>query len=59
MINSFRLPSWPRNLMVEIIIKVIYSKLKEQPNEKAHKTAVIANIHCLLKIIHYLLVNDK
>lgn len=36
-----------------------YSKLKEQPNEKAHKTAVIANIHCLLKIIHYLLVNDK
>lgn len=36
-----------------------YSKLKEQPNEKAHKIAVIANIHCLLKIIHYLLVNDK
>lgn len=34
-----------------------YSKLKEQPNEKA--PAVIANIHCLLKIIHYLLVNDK
>ncbi|MCU5745757.1 IS110 family transposase [Staphylococcus sp. SQ8-PEA] len=36
-----------------------YYKLKKQPNEKSHKTAVVACINRLLKTIHYLIVNHK
>lgn len=34
-----------------------YYKLRKQPNEKAHKTAVIACMNRLLKTIHYLVSN--
>ncbi|WP_407816908.1 IS110 family transposase [Staphylococcus aureus] len=36
-----------------------YYKLRKQPHEKAHKTAVIACINRLLKTIHYLVMNQK
>lgn len=36
-----------------------YYKLRKQPNEKSHKTAVIACINRLLKTIHYLIMNQK
>ncbi|WP_095092554.1 IS110 family RNA-guided transposase [Staphylococcus simiae] len=36
-----------------------YYKLRKQPNEKSHKTAVIACINRLLKTIHYLVMNQK
>lgn len=36
-----------------------YYKLRKQPNEKSHKTAVIACINRLLKTIHYLITNHK
>ncbi|EJD81093.1 IS110 family transposase, partial [Staphylococcus capitis] len=34
-------------------------KLRKQPNEKPHKTAIIACINRLLKTIHYLVMNHK
>nr|WP_157738318.1 IS110 family transposase [Staphylococcus simiae] len=36
-----------------------YYKLRKQPNEKSHKTAVVACINRLLKTIHYLVMNQK
>ncbi|MBM0828925.1 IS110 family transposase [Staphylococcus epidermidis] len=36
-----------------------YYKLRKQPNEKSHKTAIIACINRLLKTIHYLVMNHK
>ncbi|EID38612.1 transposase, partial [Staphylococcus epidermidis] len=36
-----------------------YYKLRKQPNEKPHKTAIIACINRLLKTIHYLVMNHK
>lgn len=36
-----------------------YYKLRKQPNEKSHKTAIIACINRLLKTIHYLIMNQK
>ncbi len=36
-----------------------YYKLRKQPHEKAHKTAVIACINRLLKTIYYLVMNQK
>ncbi|WP_210130321.1 MULTISPECIES: IS110 family transposase [Staphylococcus] len=36
-----------------------YYKLRKQPNEKPHKTAVIACINRLLKTIHFLVTNQK
>ncbi|RIO86461.1 IS110 family transposase [Staphylococcus haemolyticus] len=36
-----------------------YYKLRKQPNEKSHKTAVIACINRLLKTIHFLVTNQK
>ena len=36
-----------------------YYKLKEQPHEKAHKTAVVACINRLLKTIYYLIMNHR
>ena len=36
-----------------------YYKLRKQPNEKPHKTAVVACINRLLKTIHYLVMNQK
>lgn len=36
-----------------------YYKLRKQPNEKPHKTAVIACMNKLLKTIHYLVMNHK
>ena len=36
-----------------------YYKLKKQPNEKSHKTAVVACMNRLLKTIHYLVTNNK
>ena len=38
---------------------VDYYKLRKQPNEKPHKTAVIACINRLLKTIHFLVTNQK
>ncbi|MBF2039634.1 IS110 family transposase [Mammaliicoccus fleurettii] len=36
-----------------------YYKLRKQPNEKPHKTAVIASVNRLLKTIHYLITNNQ
>ncbi len=36
-----------------------YYKLKKQPNEKSHKTALVACMNRLLKTIHYLVTNNK
>lgn len=36
-----------------------YYKLKKQPNEKPHKTAVVACMNRLLKTIHYLVTNNR
>ncbi|WP_328793987.1 IS110 family transposase [Mammaliicoccus sciuri] len=36
-----------------------YYKLKKQPNEKSHKTAVVACMNRLIKTIHYLVTNNK
>lgn len=36
-----------------------YYKLRRQPNDKGHKTAVIACVNKLLKTIQYLVVNNK
>ncbi|WP_312684443.1 transposase, partial [Mammaliicoccus sciuri] len=36
-----------------------YYKLRKQPNEKSHKTAVVACINRLLKTLHYLVNESK
>ncbi|MEB5687345.1 transposase, partial [Mammaliicoccus lentus] len=36
-----------------------YYKLRKQPNEKSHKTAVVACINRLLKTFHYLIMKHK
>ena len=36
-----------------------YYKLKKQPNEKPHKTAVVSCMNRLLKTIHYLVTNNR
>jgi len=36
-----------------------YYKLRKQPNEKSHKTAIVACMNRLLKTIHYLVTNNK